>query len=92
MFFHFVRNKLREEKFVSTSERVFEFKNKFRKFTILEVITTNPKTKSTELHYYFEFESVFHYCGAIKFVKVNSADAPKYVRIAESILKNWRDR
>ena len=92
MFFNFARNKLKEEKFISSSERVFDFKNKFRKFTIFEVITFNPKTKSNELHYYFEFESVFHYCGAIKFIKINPADAPKYEKIVESILKNWRDK
>ncbi len=92
MFFTFARNKLHEEKFITTSEQILEFKNKYRNFTILEVITLNPKTKVNELHYYFEFESAFHYCGAIKFNKLSPADAPKYQKIVYSILKNWRDR
>ncbi len=91
-FFYYATRRLREENFTIHSENRLSYKNKYRDFDILETVVTNSQTNANEVHFYFQFEDDFFYCGAVKFENILIADVPQYEKTLYTILKEWRNK
>ena len=91
-FFTYVERKLNNENFNIISDKTLNYKNKFREFEILETDVQNPKTNENEIHFYFQFDDDFFYCGAVKFENILLKDVPQFEQTLYDVLKYWQTK